>query len=146
MEVSAQCPHCQSHQKQLLEFPLQELPYCVSCKKNLFPHPTHNFKKEAYLDQCPLCGSAHVFRRKDFNQKLGVALIVLGVALAYFTYGVSLLVVTLIDFFLFRRIKEVGICYQCQAEFRNHAPLVNLPAFDLELHDYYQNLKKGNSS
>jgi uncharacterized CHY-type Zn-finger protein len=145
MEFSARCPFCQQEQKAELQFPLEALPHCSSCKKTLFPHPTHNFQKEAFLDQCPVCGSAHVFKRKDFNQKLGIALIVVGVVLAYFTYGLSLLVVTLIDFFLFKRIKEVGICYQCEAEFRNHPMITNLPTFDLELHDYYRNLKKDNS-
>jgi hypothetical protein len=65
-----------------------------------------------------------------------------GVALAYFTYGLSLLVVTLIDFFLVRRVREVGVCYQCQAEFRKSDLVDALKPFDLELFDYYRNLRE----
>ena len=82
-----------------------------------------------------------MYRRKDFNQKLGILLVVVGVLLAYFTYGLSLLGVTLIDFFLFRKVREVGICYQCHAEFRKSLLIDQLVPFDLELFDYYRNLK-----
>ncbi|NBX77200.1 MAG: hypothetical protein EBQ92_11645 [Proteobacteria bacterium] len=140
MELKLSCPHCQKPQRQLLSWPLGPS-FCESCQTPLLVHPTESFLNQKQLDQCPLCGSAHLYRRKDFNQKLGIVLVVLGVALAYFTYGVSLLIVTFIDFFLVRKVKEVGVCYQCKTEFRNSPLVAGLEPFDLELFDYYRNLR-----
>ena len=94
------------------------------------------------LDGCPVCGCEHLYRQKDFNRHLGVALVVVAVVLAYFTFGLSLLAVALVDWLLFPRIREVGICYQCKAVVRSDdkAVIGTLPAFELGLHDYYKNL------
>lgn len=67
----------------------------------------------------------------------------LGVALAYFTYGASLLVVTLIDWLLYRQVQEIGCCYTCGSVFRHSAKIRQLDPFSLGLHDYYKNLKDG---
>jgi len=139
MQITAPCPHC-SHLQTFDFSHSQVLNKCVKCDKPLLPHATQGLLEGTKLNQCPLCGAAHLYQRKDFNQKLGVALIVIGVLLAYFTYGLSLLVVTLIDFFLFKKIKEVGICYQCGAQFRNSPLIHSLDAFNLQLFDYYKNL------
>ena len=84
----------------------------------------------------------HEYLQKHISSYISILKKIILKVKNYFTYGISLLVVTLIDFFLFKRIKELGVCYQCEAEFRNHSMITNLPAFDLELHDYYRNLKK----
>lgn len=145
MQITASCPTCSS--LQTMEFlGAQSVCKCSGCAGDLLPHATPGFLENKSLTQCPLCGAAHLYRRKDFNQKLGIGLIVLGVALAYFTYGISLLLVTLIDFFLFKRIKEVGVCYQCGALFRQSSLIASLEPFNLQLFDYYRNLKEGRSS
>ena len=100
------------------------------------------------LDRCPVCGCEHLYRQKDFNKRLGVALVVVAVVLAYFTFGLSLLTIALVDWLLFPRIQEVGICYQCKATVRsdNKDVIGKLPVFELGLHDYYKNLARNNSS
>jgi len=141
VNIQVSCPHCQHTVTTELKWPLSDL-FCASCNQLVFPHLTDSLKNQKKLEQCPACGASHLYRRKDFNQRLGIFLIVLGISLAYFTYGISLLAVTLLDFFLFRRVQEVGICYSCEAQFRN-SPLVEaLEPFDLELFDYYKNLKE----
>jgi hypothetical protein len=141
MELKLSCPQCKHKQAHVLTWPLENC-VCDFCQNPLLIHSTDSFSNQKRIDQCPVCGAAHLYRRKDFNQKLGILLVVLGVALAYYTYGLSLLVVTLIDFFLVRRVREVGICYQCQTEFRNSRLLDALHPFDLELFDYYRNLRE----
>lgn len=142
MEITASCPHCSFLQTIEVSNP-KSSQNCVECTKSLLPHVTQGFLENKSLTQCPLCGGAHLYRRKDFNQKLGIALIVVGVLFAYFTYGISLLIVTLVDFFLFKRIKEVGVCYHCGALFRKSKLIPALDEFNLQLFDYYKNLRDG---
>jgi len=97
MEVTAKCPKC--HNWQVFTPPPDA---CPKCGGALMAHRTEAF------DQCPVCGAAHLYRQKDFNRKLGVGLVVIGVILAYWTYGLSLLAVTLIDWLLVRRVGQVG--------------------------------------
>lgn len=134
MEILACCPDCQTWQSILWNE--SEKVNCPSCGTPWLQNLT-----EGFVDQCAMCGAAHLYRQKDFNRKLGVGLVIVGVLLAYWTYGISLGVVTLIDWFLFRRVGEVGCCYRCLAQYRK-SPLVDkMPTFDLELQDYYRNLK-----
>lgn len=88
-----------------------------------------------------MCGAAHLYRQKDFNRKWGLALVALGVIFAYWTYGISLVVVTLLDWVISRRVKEVATCYRCQVVFRDTPLIADVAPFDLELQDYYRNLK-----
>lgn len=136
MEVSLLCPHCKKALTLEL-LPNTPFPLCVHCGKNPFPHPTESFKSSLTLDQCPTCGSPHMYQQKDFNRKLGVSLLVMGALLAYPTYGISMLVVTGIDFALYRLVKEVGCCYRCKSQFRGNE-IKGLPAFELGLNDYYR--------
>lgn len=70
---------------------------------------------------CPFCDARHFYRQKDFNPVLGLGIVVLGAALVPFTYGLSLPVLALLDWWLYRRVGEVAICYKCRAEFRGFA-------------------------
>jgi len=79
-----------------------------------------------------------VYQQKDFNRTIGVSLLVVGVILSFWTYGISLLVVTLIDFLLYRFVGNVGVCYQCQSAFRDDPAIARLEPFNLQLHDYYR--------
>lgn len=140
MKTTLVCPNCHRRHNQVLVWPLKSMT-CSHCQTDLFKNATEAFLQQGRFNQCPVCGAAHLYRRKDFDQRLGILLVVIGVTLAYFTYGLSLLAVTLIDFLLFRRTKEVGICYQCKSEFRDSLAVEDLEPFDLELFDYYRNLK-----
>jgi hypothetical protein len=136
LKIECRCPHC----KALNEFTVGDHHYCVACGTNLLPHPTEAFTRNCELNQCPVCGGAHVYQQKDFNRKLGIGLLAIGVLLSVVTYGISLLVVTLVDYCLYRFVGDVGICYACQATFRDNAMIPKLPRFDLQLHDYYRSV------
>ena len=138
MDFSSFCPHCQCFQEYTL--PAFDEKACQSCTKPLFPHASDKFKESFHFNQCPHCGAAHLYRQKDFNRKLGLILLILGIGMSFFTYGISLLLVTVFDWLLYKRVGEVGCCYQCKSQFRNSPEVEKLDPFDLELHDYYQNL------
>ena len=141
MEIDVLCPHCGARETAHLDQGAESIP-CSHCQRNLVEFLTPETREGRELRQCPVCGAAHTYRQKDFNRALGVGLIVVGVALAYFTYGISLVLVTLIDWLLVRRVGEVGCCYQCHAQFRKSPMVSQMEAFNLSLHDYYKNLKK----
>lgn len=136
MELDAICPHCKDR---LTLSALDATTTCPKCKATLLCHPTDQFLSSGTLDQCPLCGCAHLYRQKDFNRRLGIALIVAGVLAAPFTYGVSILLVTLLDFIIYRVVGEVGCCYQCHSVFRETPAIESLGPFQLQLHDHYKN-------
>ncbi|MFQ6674719.1 MAG: hypothetical protein ACE5LH_00090 [Fidelibacterota bacterium] len=70
------------------------------------------------FSRCPHCRTRKFYRRKDFNQVLGCLIVLLGAVLVPFTYGVSLPVLILADWILYRRVPDVVVCYRCGAEFR----------------------------
>lgn len=134
MEVSTDCGVCHARLDLKLEGPS---PAPTHCEMPLLPYATDKFLRDQSLNQCPHCGAAHLYRQRDFNRRVGVALVVVGIGLAYWTYGISLLVVTAVDWWLYRRVGEVGCCYQCTTLFRGET-IAALEPFDLELEDYYR--------
>src|SRR3712207_4431102 len=82
---------------------------------------------QGQLTTCPECGCRDLFVRKDFPQKLGlavvalaaVAFLVLAARPATFYLGVWVLVAaTLADALLFSFVPKITVCYRCRAEFR----------------------------
>ena len=79
-----------------------------------------------YLQACPACGCRDLFIRKNFPQKLGLA-IVAGAAIGFlvlaanpvtFYLGVYVLVAAVVvDAVLYFFVKKVTVCYGCRAEF-----------------------------
>jgi hypothetical protein len=91
------------------------------------------------VDGCPACGGTLLYVQRDFNQRAGLAIVVLGAVLAPFTpYYASLVVAVLVDAALYLLLPEITVCYRCHAHFRGfrrnpaHAP------FDLHLAEQYE--------
>ena len=76
------------------------------------------------LAHCLSCGSERFFVQKDFNRKLGVAIVVVGAVLSPWTYGASLVVCMLVDYGLYCVVPEITVCYGCDAIHRgfSHNP------------------------
>jgi len=78
------------------------------------------------VDRCSRCEGAAFFVQKDFDQRLGCAILAAGalaaLLLARFLGGVFfvpvLLVFTVADLVLARRVPPVVICYRCDTEYR----------------------------
>lgn len=79
---------------------------------------------------CPVCGSTQFYRKKNFNQALGCIIILIGAILVPLTYGLSLLVLSILDFILYQRIKDVAECYKCKSEFKGLIIPPHLKPFD----------------
>jgi DNA-directed RNA polymerase subunit RPC12/RpoP len=87
------------------------------------------------VEVCPLCGCRHLYRQRDFNRALGCGLVVLGAVLVPWTLGLSLAVCALIDLWLYRRLKDVVVCYQCDTVYRDARPGPRQGEVELLKHD-----------
>lgn len=67
------------------------------------------------LEVCLACGSNKLYTQKDFNRKLGLAIVVVGAVLSPWTYGLSLVACMGIDYALYYFVPEVTVCYACDA-------------------------------
>lgn len=91
---------------------------------------------------CPLCGCQHLYRQRDVHRGWGCALVALGAILVPWTYGLSLVVLAAVDWWLYRRLREAVVCYRCDTVYRDAVPTAQQGDFDLLKHDV---LKYGKS-
>jgi hypothetical protein len=96
----------------------------------------------AIIELCPLCGCRHLYRQRDVNRAMGCTIVAIGAALVPWTFGLSLLAFGLVDLWLYRRLREVVVCYRCDTVYRDARPLPRQTGFDLLKHDV---LKYGKS-
>jgi len=100
------------------------------------------------LNYCLVCHSRDLFVRKDFPQRLGVLIVVVGfilsaVAWNYYRIGMAfgiLFATAGIDVLLYLLVGEALVCYRCNAHYRGVIPGERQGAFDLETHERYRQL------
>jgi len=78
-----------------------------------------------------------LYVQKDFNRRLGLAIVLLGVLFSYHTYGLSLLVCAIIDFILYRVLPLVTVCYKCGAIHRGFVSNPRHVGFDMHTAEQY---------
>ena len=98
------------------------------------------------LDRCLVCPSDDLFVRKDFPQRLGVAIVAVGfvassVAWYYhaieWTYGI-LFASAAVDVLLYLLCGDALACYRCGALYRDTDLPETQATFDLEVHERYR--------
>jgi hypothetical protein len=87
------------------------------------------------IERCAACSHDQLYFQKDFNRTTGIALVVVGSIFVPWTYGLSLVGVTILDYVVWRLVKNVIVCYRCQAVHRGYPPNPALKSFDLVTHD-----------
>ncbi len=123
------CPRCDARQaREAGERPAQ-CPRCGAAIAVIAP------PAGSIIDRCAACGHDQLYFQKDFNRTTGIALVVLGAIFVPWTYGLSLLGVTILDYIVWRLVKDVIVCYRCQAVHRGYPPNPALKSFDLVTHD-----------
>jgi hypothetical protein len=90
---------------------------------------------ESLIDRCAACGHGELYFQKDFNRTTGIALVAVGAVFVPWTWGLSLLAVTILDYVVWRVVKDVIVCYDCQAVHRGYPANPALQPFDLATHD-----------
>ena len=121
MNVRFTCPACE--QPGRLQTPLPAEWVCPKCDQVLHLKPDN---AEPALTTCVVCGNAELYRRKDFPQTLGVSILALccvASTATYFYYQQwwtwSILIGSAVfDCLLYLLVKDVTVCYRCDAHYR----------------------------
>ncbi|MFM7108427.1 MAG: hypothetical protein ACKOZU_07495 [Planctomycetaceae bacterium] len=100
----------------------------------------------AVLRRCLVCPGGELFARKDFPQRLGVAIVVVGFAASCVTWGMRMLVPTfailfataLVDVVLYLVMPECLVCYRCAARYSGDGVADGAGGFDLETHEKHR--------
>jgi hypothetical protein len=88
--------------------------------------------------RCAACGNGLLYVQRDFNQKVGLAIVIAGGVLAPFTpFYSSLFVAAAVDAALYLMLPEIAVCYRCHAHYRGFARNRQHQAFDLHLAEQY---------
>lgn len=143
MRVQYRCPHCGTTNSKSLSLGDSH----VTCQQCAVPLECLAERwTEDGLAGCLVCPGHELFWRKDFSQRLGVAIVITGFALSsvtwYFhwilwTYGI-LFATALLDIVLYLIVGEVLECYNCQAMYRDLGEDSTWKSFDLETHERYR--------
>src|SRR5262245_51314594 len=143
MNVTFRCPSCDQTGRAECDPVAREF-HCPTCNSAWAVPP--DFLADGNIARCLICPSQELFVRKDFSQRLGVAIVVTGVIvssifwawrLPLWTYGV-LFATALIDVVLYLTVGNVLQCYRCQAQYRDVPELDDHAAFDLETHEKHR--------
>jgi DNA-directed RNA polymerase subunit RPC12/RpoP len=146
MNVTFACPQC--HQAGRVELAAGATEFsCAECGQNFPVSP--DAIAEGRLSRCLVCPSADLFVRKDFPQRLGVGLVVLGLTASCVSWGfyltnltfVILFATALIDLVLYLVVPNALMCYRCGAQYRGSVGLDAHGPFNLETHERHRQQK-----
>jgi hypothetical protein len=141
MHILAKCPTCDAG----LPVPAADAPPVIRCGRCNHDVPltvTDAERADRAVDRCPVCAGADFYVRKDFDPKVGLAVVIIGAAISavFYWFGRDLIAYSilasaaLIDLAVYGRLKDVTVCYRCHSEFRGAYTRV-APAFDLHTAD-----------
>jgi len=96
--------------------------------------------------RCLVCGNAELYKKKDFPHGLGLAILALACITSTITYGLYdkwltwtiLIGSALFDGLLYLWVKDVIVCYRCNAHHRGIAPGSAVHPFELTIHERYR--------
>ena len=94
--------------------------------------------KEKVFETCPYCLCHQFYTQKDFNRLLGCVVVMVGIILVPKTYGLSLPVVALMDWFLYRKVPTMVICYRCGTEYRGFSVPTRFKSFIHAIGEKYE--------
>jgi hypothetical protein len=90
------------------------------------------------VDRCSRCGKTAFYAQKDFDQRVGCAVLAAGAGIALavswryggVTFVPVLLLFVAVDLLLARRVGSVVICYRCDTEYRDVPGASTYKAYD----------------
>ena len=141
MEIVAKCPQCDAG----LPIQAADAPgaiKCGGCGRDMALSFSESVKAGLGLDRCPVCGGADFYGRKDFDPKMGLTVVIIGIVISAAFYWFKrdliaysiLAAATLVDLVIYQRLKDLSVCYRCHTEFRG-PNTGSSPAFDLHTAD-----------
>ncbi len=142
MNITFACPDCDTTSRLSLDD--ADTVSCPACEWNRPVKADVSETKE--IQDCLVCGCKELFLRKNFSQRLGVAIVVLAAVASsvawayhrlYLTYAILFSAASL-DLLLYFSVGNLLQCYRCNAEYRGLAGLESGEPFSLETHERYR--------
>ena len=142
MNIRFPCPECEYPARVVADGPVEW--HCPRCDHILqLPAP------DPALTTCVVCGTHDLYKKKDFPHALGMAILVgacLASTLTYWLYDKWLTWAILIgsaafDGFLYLLVKDVIVCYRCDAHYRGVKATAEHKPFELTIHERYRQEK-----
>jgi hypothetical protein len=141
MNLLVKCPQCDAG----LPVTAADAPdaiQCGGCGRRIQLSISDAVRTSRGLDRCPVCGGADFYGRKDFDPKMGLTVVIIGIVISAAFYWFKrdliaysiLAAATLIDLIIYQRLKDLSVCYRCHTEFRGPEAR-HSPAFDLHTAD-----------
>jgi len=118
LSLDWRCPACERPSEQPLEPAGEVRLVCQHCGHAAEPVPEAlevESRVRNPVEVCIACGSQRLYTQKDFNRKLGLAIVLVGAVLSPWTYGLSLVACMGIDYGLYWFVPEITVCYGCDA-------------------------------
>ena len=134
MEVSCLCPSCGSANRPGIASTGIDRTgaVCRRCGRPLpIALPGAVTTSPAPVTRCAVCGDDKLYVQRDFDQRVGCAIVAAGAALVPWTWGLSLGVCALVDYLLYRRLPPLTVCYVCRARYRGFPPHPDHAPYDL---------------
>ena len=103
-------------------------------------------KSRLRINHCLICPSAELFVRKDFPQRVGLAIVVAGLMASCVAWANRELILTfsilfataLLDLVLYMFMPDCLSCYRCQSRYSGDGATDNFAGFDLETHEKHR--------
>ena len=145
MQITYRCPEC-GRDNRADEIEQQDSLVCRSCGHGIAIPP--QAIEGSSVRRCIVCPSQELFVRKDFPQKLGVGIVVAGLAAScvawcfayhFWTYGI-LFATAAIDAVLSLIFTDCLSCYRCGARYGGPGVTQRHQPFDLETHEKHRQI------
>lgn len=127
--------------------PLESAGGSIRCPRCGHEHPVHlppRLLETGVLDECPLCRCRELFVRKDFPQKLGLAIVIVAAGLSLWFFPINVFYAWLVlgaaiavDVVIHLVVGNVTCCYACRAEYRRLTQNPKHESFDLARSEKY---------
>jgi hypothetical protein len=125
MQILAKCPKCDAG----LPVNAVDMPPAIRCGRCGTEIPlsfSDAVRTDRAVDRCPVCGGGDFYTRKDFDPKLGVAIVAVAAAISAVFYWFARDLIAygilaggaLIDLIVYGRLRDLSVCYRCHSEFR----------------------------
>jgi hypothetical protein len=119
---------------------------CPRCGESHRVDPAAAVDEAGLLAGCAVCGCDRLYRQRDFNRRLGLAVVVIAAVLSVPTRGLSLLAAAAIDLALYFALPEIVLCYHCEGIHRGFKRSGALGGYDLATGERYENREWGKRS
>lgn len=119
----------------------------MTCSDVNIAQDDRRLEDSQYLNICPKCGCRDLFIRKDFPQKLGLAIVVLAAVTflvlaawrsSFYLGAIVLIAATIVDATLYFVVPKITVCYRCRAEFRDVPINPKHEGFELAIGEKYR--------